>query len=431
MDYLRWIVALSTLGIVTTLIYLTELDLAEMLLAALILIKSKALALLKYLGAKIHLFLAASKKKIWLYLKTLTLAKLLGVGIKRFIIDNYLSRWIEVNILTPLKTPISGFLRYYMALSTREKLKKALWLLLPASLLVWLMNTAGILEHLFFYAEIKALVIGFFKLLWLVSGKLIGWIYSLFTQSWLAPLLQLFALSYLLEKMQALPIIGPALRYLFEWFDALFGTLFQKISRLWERYIERHVSVRVRRRLHSLARSLEHRLEVLKHRNEIFLMKNFITLYILPGTVASYFQKHLETFLESEKCDAIDTVEAKSRFLHYLNKKTGDNIDIIAFFDIAPYPPVRDVFVLESFASGFLGGNKKHGIRADAIWLLNMQPEEIVFSTPHLTRTLKGGRIKLIQLPEQDLSTMQITTRNGDNYPAVAVQSQQPKKERS
>ena len=423
----EWSLALVSLLVTVGVVYLFDIDLLELLLAAVIVVKTQALALFKSFLAKLYLFFAASKKKLWLYLKTLTLAKLLGVGIKRFIIDNYLSKWLDKNIVAPLKAPLSGFVRYYLALSTKEKLKRALLFLLPASLGLYLLGALGWLEHLVFYAEIKAVVIGFFKLLWLFAGKLLGFFYTLFTQSWLAPLLQLFALSYLLEKMQNLPLIGRPLRLLFEKLDALFGAFFAKIARFWHRYVERHISVRVRRKFHDLARRLETKLETLKHRNETFLMKNFITLYIRPGTVEEYFGNHLAQFLKKEGLSALTTAEQKRRFLNDLNRRTGDNIDIVAFFDIAPYPPVQDVFVIESFASGFLGGNKKRGIRADSIWLLNMRPGSVTFRTPHLARTLKSGQIKLIHLPEQAFETMRLTTENGKTYAAVALQSQNHK----
>ncbi len=386
----------------------------DYLLALLIAVKTKAVVSLSYLFSKAGAFLSVSKKKFVLYVKTMTAVKALSVGVKRFFIDNYVSKWIERNLIAPVKGPLVRYARYYAALNPAQKVKKALLFFVPAGLLAYGASAAGVLEHLVFYAEIKAVVIAFFKLLWLFGGKVLGVVYTLFFSSWIAPLLQIFALSYLLEKLEKIPVIGRPVRALFEMLDRFFSALFSRLGRYWRRYVERYVSVGARRRMRRFGRWMELRLEQLRHRNELFLMQGFMKAFLAKGGTADYFASALEKYAKKHPDEPIDTAARKRDFLDFVNRHTRDNIDIVGFFSFAPYPPVRDVLLIESFASGNREGNSRYGIRADSFWVLNLGEKPVILrDDAGLRRPVKPGKLKLVHTPAQRFDVLYVETGAG------------------
>lgn len=354
--------------------------------------------------AKLISFFIASKNKLLLFIKTLTLYKVLNIAIKRFIIDNYLSKWLEKNIIAPIKRPLKSFIRYYMALHIYEKIKKSLVILLPTSLLFYIAYSFNLIEHILFYAEIKTLIIAFFKFLWLFIGKIGSLLYNILFTSWIAPLLQIFALSFLIEQLEKLPLLGKPLAKLIKKIDAFFALFFDRIFFYWHRFIERFISLRVRKAMYTLAKKLEFFLEKIKYKNELFLMKRFIK----SKNYENYFNKHLQNYLEREALATLFMVEQKRDFLQFLNKATKDNIDIVAFFDIAPYPPIRDVFIIESFASKYSEGNRATKIASDSFWCLSLYEKPLLLAIGADEYLLKPKKIRLIHTKKQDFTKIKL-----------------------
>ena len=380
---------------------------AAAMLLALFIIYFSSEAWLSYTAAiylvmkgKLKSFLLASKKRLWLYFKTMTLFKALTVGIKRFFIDNYLSQWLERHIIAPIRPAVKSWMRYYLSLKFKEKLKRAIYVVLPAGVLIYVVQSANLLESLIFFAEIKALIIGFFKALWFLSAKAWSAVYTLFFHSWIAPLLQIFALSYLLEKIEKLPYIGPPIRSFFERIGRLFDLVFERAAILWGRYVERHISARTRHAFLRIARWLEDRLERLKHRNEIYLMDRFIRMQVREGKAKEYVEEKLTQWLKKNNKKSVATPGEKQAFFAHFNRVSADNINVAAFFDLSHYPSIEDVLVIESFASDRKHGNRRMGLLAGGYWILNLGEEDVTVKTRRGVRKIRSGGIRLFREAE-------------------------------
>ena len=357
--------------------------------------------------AKLISFLIASKNKLLLFIKTLTLYKVFNIAIKRFIIDNYLSKWLEKNIIAPIKRPLKSFIRYYLALNIFDKIKKSLVVLLPTSLLLYIAYSFNLIEHILFYAEIKTLIIAFFKFLWLFIGKIGSLLYNILFTSWIAPIIQIFALSFLIEQLEKLPLLGKPLAKLIKKIDAFFALFFDRLFFYWHRFVERFISIKVRKAMYVLAKKLELFLEQIKYKNELFLMKRFIK----SKNYENYFNKHLQSYFKKKALTTL-SAEQKRDFLHFLNKATKDNIDVVAFFDIAPYPPIRDVFIIESFASKQTEGNRATKIASDSFWCLNLYEKPLLLTIGTDEYLLKPKKIRLIHTKKQDFAKIKLIYHN-------------------
>ncbi len=352
--------------------------------------------------SKLLSFIKLSVKKLWLYIKTLTIAKAVAVGVKRFIIDNYISKWIDTHILTPLKKPIKGYIKLFLALNLKEKIKKIFYALIPLILLLYLAAAADILSSVLFYAEIKAFVIAFFKFLWLFIDRVGGWLYNLFIASWMAPILQIFALAWVIEQIEKIPFIGRPIALFYQKLEALFSQAFRMVQWWWHRYIERHITVRTRRKIKKVAKYLELSLERLKFYNELWVMRQFARSYLRTKRLGAYFEQELKNFLQAHPNGT------KREFYRFHNEQTRDNIDIIAFFDMKPLPSLEDVVLVESFATKQADGNEKIGFSKNAFWALNLSFMEVELTTDHKRYKIKPKRVKLIQMQEQDIDKLEL-----------------------
>ncbi|MRI58080.1 MAG: hypothetical protein C6H99_01080 [Epsilonproteobacteria bacterium] len=350
-------------------------------------------------------FLKASAKKLWLYIKTLTLAKALGVGIKRFIIDNYISKWIDEHIVWPIKKPMIGYMRFFLSLNFKEKIKRLLYVVVPVSILLYGAAAMDILSHLLFYAEIKAFVIAFFKFVWIVADRLWALLYDLFVASWFAPILQIFALAWVIEKVEKIPYIGKPITLFYQKLESAVSFLLGRVQKIWRRYVERYVSFHTKKRVLRLARKMELHLERLRFKNELWAMREFVGKFIRPRRSEAYFSEHIRRFAKGK---TIETIEQKRKFYRYHNKHTQDNIDVVAFFDLASMPPIRDLVILESFATKKGEGNKRIGFGENAFWVLNLYDRSVELEAEGKTYTIKPRRMRLIRMKEQDIASLRL-----------------------
>jgi len=395
--YYRW-VALSI--VVLSLIIWFE-PISSYILMIIVVIKSKSL-----------IFIKTSFKKIWLYIKTLTVIKAIGVGIKRFIIDNYISKWISEYIIDPIKKPISSYIKFYLSLSIKEKIKKILLIIIPTSIFIYIGIVTDLLSHIFFYAEIKAIVIAFFKFLWLVGDKVFIWLYNIFVSSWLSPILQIFALAWIIEKIERLPLIGRPLKKFLQLIDSQFSGIFNSLEKLWYQYIEKHLNIRVKKIMKKIATKIDNKLEKIKHSSEIYLMKNFIDSYVKYRNSRKYFKDEIKLFLKNRDIKRFSLGD-KKEFYNFHNSVKNDNINIIAFIDMGGRLPLSDIIIFESFATAGNDGNTNKTLSKDSFWVLNMSESIIDFIIGDKSYTIKPHKIRLINSNKHDFSKMYVKYNNG------------------
>ena len=327
--------------------------------------KLKAITVIGLVGSKLYLFLAASKGKIWMFLSKMTLFKGASLAIKRFLIDNVLSKWLNKHIISHIKEPISHFVHYYKSLDWKTKVKKSILVIVPASIVSIGLYLGGFLQSLALYAQLKALVIGFFKVLWVFLSKAIASMMYFFTNfiagTWLAPIVEIFALSWLLSIIERIPFIGPPVSKFFNFLGKGFNYIFGRIVDFFNKYFGNFISGYVGNYGERFGNYLSRKVNNTKEKNELFLFEQFQKDYI-ESDLKSYFAK-------------IPFVENKSTYYKDVNIKTRDGINIDYFFDLGqPVENLSDVLVVQSFASSDKTGNtcELSSIQKSSFWILNM-----------------------------------------------------------
>jgi len=338
-----------------------------------------------------------SKLKILHFLKGLTIFQAFLLGIKRWFIDNWLSKWLEKHILRHFKKPFQELFQYYKAINFKTKIKNFVVIVLPLGIGIWVMYLTDVLAHLAVFMELKVLIIGFFKALWLIFSKIFIWM----TSSWFAPILEVFALSYLLTLLEK--VLGkenPINRF----FNSVGNKLNDFLSILGvlnDKHIEPILNKNVSKRSESFGTLISAMIRNKKIKDEYLYFDNFQNI-ILSGHINAYYS-----------FPGMDEIKDKQALYTLINEKTADNIDIIAYVsrngkgDLLEehYPDdyYHDIFLLKGIAS-----NRMHGVRIqndDKIdytdfWVLNTSKFPVWIKSHSNTieaQKLKGNEMKFIK----------------------------------
>ena len=293
-----------------------------------------------------------SKLKILHFLKGLTLFQAILLGIKRWFIDNMLSRWLDKHIIRHFKKPFQELFQYYNAINFKTKVKNFVVIVLPLGIGVWVMYLTDILTHIAVFVELKILVIGFFKALWVVFAKLFLWM----TTSWFAPILEVFALSYLLTLLEKFLGKNNPLSRFFNYVGDKLNNLLEYIGLLNDKHIEPILNKNISERSENYGNKISLMIKNKKIRDEHLYFDNFQNI-ILKGHINAY-----------HSFDGMDKISDKKELYRIINKNTADNIDIIAYVsrngkgELLEEPCINnyynDIFLLKGIAS-----NSSHGVK--------------------------------------------------------------------
>ena len=338
-----------------------------------------------------------SKLKILHFLKGLTLFQALLLGVKRWFIDNLVSQWLEKHILRHFKKPFVELLQYYNAINFKSKVKNFVIIVLPLGIGVWIMYLADVLTHLAVFVELKMLVIGFFKALWVVFAKIFLWM----TSSWFAPILEVFALSYLLTLLEKLLGKDNPLSRFFNYVGDKLNDLLEYVGLLNDRHIEPILNKNISQRSENYGSKISLMIKNKKIRDEHLYFDNFQNM-ILKGHINAYYS-----------FDGMHDISNKQELYRIINQKTADNIDIIAYVsrngkgELLEEPCendyYHDIFLLKGIASNRTHGVKEHldaEIDYTDFWVLNTSRHPVFFkshSNNMESIELKGHEMKLIK----------------------------------
>ena len=297
----------------------------------------------------------ASKLKFIAFLKSLTIIQGMVLLIKRWFLDNVLMQWIKTNIIDHITEGFHELKAYYHHLNLKAKLKQALGILTALGAIGIVGYISGSLDLFFSLAQVKlfasALVQGIITYMTKLLSTLISWLGS----SWLAPILQVFALSYLLALIERW--FGPnnPLSRLFNAIGDALNTLLYYLGILKQKHID-PVECKVVESSQKINESLRNLIKNKKIREEFLYMERFENI-IMQGHIDAY-----HSFKGMEK------ITDKGELYRLINQKTKDNIDIVAYVSrnklgILLESSVvdsfyHDVFLLESFAS-----HQEHGVK--------------------------------------------------------------------
>ena len=351
-----------------------------------------------------------SKLKILHFLKGLTLFQAILLGIKRWFIDNMLSRWLDKHIIRHFKKPFQELFQYYNAINFKTKVKNFVVIVLPLGIGVWVMYLTDILTHIAVFVELKVLVIGFFKALWVVFSKLFLWM----TTSWFAPILEVFALSYLLTLLEKFLGKNNPISRFFNYVGDKLNNLLEYIGLLNDKHIEPILNKNISERSESYGNKISLMIKNKKIRDEHLYFDNFQNI-ILKGHINAY-----------HSFDGMDKISDKKELYRIINKNTADNIDIIAYVsrngkgELLEEPCIddyyHDIFLLKGIAS-----NRSHGVKEQLedeidytdFWVLNT-------SKNHVWIKSDTGNIENIKLNGNEMKFIKtkrdINFKNKDIY---------------
>ncbi len=338
-----------------------------------------------------------SKLKFIHFLKTLTLFQGLLLGIKRWFIDNLLSKWLDKHIIRHFKKPLQELFQYYNAINFKTKIKNFILFVFPLGIGVWLMYVTDVLTHLAVFVELKVVVIGFFKTLWVIIAKIFMWM----TSSWFSPILEVFALSYILTLIEKVLGKNNFISRIFNYIGDKINNFLGYIGVLNDKHIEPILNKNISQRSESFGKKISNMIKDKKIRDENLYFDNFQNI-ILKGHINAYY-----SFKGMEK------LNNKKKLYTLINEKTDDNIDIIAYVsrngkgEILDESSIddfyHDIFLLKGIAS-----NRSHGVRIQHdkeidytdFWVLNTSqyPVWIKSHSQNIESSLlQGNEMKFIK----------------------------------
>ena len=298
----------------------------------------------------------ASKLKLIAFIKGLTLFQGILLLIKRWFLDNVLTQWIKTNIIDHLVEGFNEVKTYYIQLNLKAKLKNIGNILITVLLLGVVAHYIGYLDKLLFFAQIKlfasALVEGFVAFTSKITTSILSW----FTSSWLAPLFEVFALSYLLTLLEKW--FGPnnPLSRFFNFIADKINQLLYYLGLLKSKHIDPMVACKVVSNSKKAGKKLSTMIQNKKIHEEFRYFEHFENI-IMQGHIDAY-----HSFKDMEK------ITDKKELYRRINQKTKDNIDIVAYISrnsmgVLLEESVKDtfyhdIFLLESFAS-----HQEHGVK--------------------------------------------------------------------
>jgi len=316
-----------------------------------------------------------SKLKILAFIKGLTFVQAILLGIKRWFIDNMLSKWLDKYIFSHLKKPFREVLQHYKAISFKAKIKNFFVIVLPMGVAIWLMYLTDVISHIALFVELKMVVIGFFKALWVILAKVFGvipTILSWLSNSWLAPIFEVFALSWLLALIEKLLGKDNPLTKFFNYLGDKLNDLLSYMGLLNDRHIEPILHNTITQKSKSFGEIISEMIKRKKIAQEYLYFDNFRNI-ILRGHINAYYS-----------FEGMENIYDKKKLYRLINEKTKDNIDIIAFVsrngkgelldESYKNSYYHDIFLLKGIASNQEHGVKEHleeDIDHTDFWVLN------------------------------------------------------------
>lgn len=338
-----------------------------------------------------------SKLKILYFLKSLTLFQAVLLGLKRWLIDNVLSQWINKHIISHFKKPFQELFQYYKAISFKTKIKNFIVVVLPLGVGIWLMYLTDLLTHIALFMELKVLVIGFFKGLWIIASKVFIWL----TSSWFAPIFEVFALSYLLTLLERFLGKDNPISKFFNYVGDKLNDFLAVIGLLNEKHIEPILNKNVSKRSEQFGSKISKMIRDKKIRDEYLYFDNLQNL-ILKGHINAYYS-----------FKGMEEMKDKKELYRLINEKTDDNIDIIAYVsrngkgDLLDEKIIddyyHDIFILKGIAS-----NRSHGVKTQNeeeidytdFWVLNTSKYPVTiksYSNAIENQEIKGNEMLFIK----------------------------------
>ena len=298
----------------------------------------------------------ASKLKLIAFVKGLTVFQGLVLLLKRWFLDNVLTQWLKTNIIDHLVEGFKEAKDYYLRLNLKAKLKNAFSIILGLLFLGLIAHWVGYLDKILIFAEVKMIASAVFEGILTFATKITSSVLSWFAASWLAPIVEVFALSYLLTLLEKWFGANNPLSRFFNFIGDKLNQGLYYLGLIKTKHIDPMVECNVVSNSKKVSSKLSTMIKNKKIREEYKYFERFENI-IMKGHIDAY-----HTFKGMEK------ISNKKELYKRINQKTNDNIDIVAYVsrnhlgllldEEVEDTFYHDIFLLESFAS-----HQEHGVK--------------------------------------------------------------------
>ena len=341
-------------------------------------------------------FYSVSKLKIVAFLKSLTILQAIILLVKRWFLDNVLARWIKKYITDHIIDSVYNTYNYYKSLNLRKKIKN---FFLPTIILIsslWLIYSSGYLDNILLFTELKVFIIGLSKTVLLILTKIFGFIVN----SWITPILEVFALSFILTKLEDwLGRDNPIIKAI-NWIGERLNSIFLLFEDLNKKYIDPHLNKRVSKKSQEFGNKINSYINQKKTEYEYEQFER-LENKILKGHIDAYF-----TF------KGIDKIKDKKKLYSLINRRTRDYLDIVAYLSRNKYGELvpeevedsyyHDIFILEGVATSHKSGVKEHkddDLDYTDFWILNTSnyPVKLLGTTKYKEQIIDPKSVTFIK----------------------------------
>ena len=276
--------------------------------------------------------------------------------LKRWLLDSVLSNWIQTHIIENFLDALKEAKDFYLRQDLKTKFRNIFVFLFGITVTGWILYIVGLLDNVVLFAELRLFIAGLFAAIVTFLSKMATWTLSLFALSWLGPIVEVFAISYLLIHLEKW--LGP---------DNIISRFFNFIGNKINNFLyylgilkEKHIDVKIAQPLigksKQMGSHLSSTIQQKKITSELKYFEEFENI-IMQGHIDAYYS-----------FKGMDKITDKKELYKRINKKTSNNIDIVAYVsrdaqgnllkasDISDYR--HDLFVLESYAS-----HKEYGVK--------------------------------------------------------------------
>jgi len=298
----------------------------------------------------------ASKLKIIAFIKGLTFVQATLLLVKRWFLDNVLTTWIKENIINHLVEGFKEVKDFYLQLNLKAKLKNIFTFVIGVLIIGILAHWLGYLDKLLFLTEAKLIASAVFEGILTFSTKITSSILSWFAASWLAPILEVFALSYLLTLLEKWFGTDNPISRFFNFLGDKLNMMLYYLGLIKQKHIDPMVECKVISNSKKINDKLTAIIKNKKIREEYRYFDKFESI-IMKGHIDAY-----------HSFKGMKDIKDKKELYKLINKKTNDNIDIVAYVSRNTMGVLldegvedtfyHDIFLLESFAS-----HQEHGVK--------------------------------------------------------------------
>jgi len=276
--------------------------------------------------------------------------------IKRWLLDSVFATWVQTHIIENVSDAFKEAKDFYLRQDLKSKFKNIFIFIFGITISGWILYLVGLLDNIVLFAELRLFIIGLFSAIVTFAAKIASWTLSVLAVSWLGPLLEVFAFSYILTRLD--DWLGPnnILSRFFHYIGDKLNLLLYSLGILKDKHLDPLILNPVINKSKQMGEQLSCNIRQQKIREEYRLSENFENI-IMKGHIAAY-----RSFKDFKQIKDKKTLYAR------INQKIGNNLDIVAYVsrsasgelnkEAAPSNFYHDVFLLESYAS-----HREHGVK--------------------------------------------------------------------